>query len=238
MIPTVPQAESKDGSSATSELYTNKVNQYFSSARPDMLRFIPAGVSNVLEVGCGGGGFGAEVKKARQARVTGIEPFATAGAVAATRLDEVLHTTAEDGLRLLRGRMFDCIVFNDVLEHLVDPESVLVAAAALLDSRGILVASIPNMRYLPVLRALVFRGEWSYTTDGVLDRTHLRFFTRKSIAALFPSCGYRVHSLEGINSKDVSWKFRALSMLTLNAFDDTRYLQFAVVAGRDDTKPG
>ena len=229
-----PQAGSGDVASASPDPYAQKVGQYFGSSRPEMLAFIPASARDVLEVGCGGGGFGLEVKGARQARVTGIEPFASAAAAAATRLDEVLNTTAEQGLTLLRGRSFDCIVFNDVLEHLVDPESVLVAASGLLRANGILVASIPNMRYLPVLRALVLRGEWTYTSDGVLDRTHLRFFTRKSIADMFRTCGYRVHRLEGINSKPVSWKFRALSLLTLNAFDDTRFLQFAVVAVRGD----
>ena len=214
--------------------YADKPDLYFASLRPEMVQYVPSESKDVLEVGCGGGGFGAEVKKARRARITGIEPFANAADAAATRLDEVLQTSAEEGLYRLLGRTFDCIVFNDVLEHLVDPESALIAAAALLRPQGTLVASIPNMRYLPVLRGLVLRGEWRYTNEGVLDRTHLRFFTQKSIAEMFTVCGYNLDLLEGINPRPTSWKFRALNMLASNAFDDTRYLQFAVVA----TLPG
>jgi len=216
------------------DLYADKANQYFGSLRPEMVRYVPTDARTILEVGCGGGGFAAEVRKARNARVTGIEPFEAAAATAATRLDEVLQTGAAEGLSRLRGRLFDCIVFNDVLEHLVDPESALIAAAALLQPQGTLVASIPNMRYLPVLRGLVLRGEWRYTSEGVLDRTHLRFFTLKSIAEMFTACGYGIDILEGINPRPTSWKFRALNVLASNAFDDTRYLQFAVVA----TLPG
>lgn len=216
------------------DLYADKANQYFGSARPEMVRFIPEGVKDVLEVGCGGGAFAAAVRNTRRARFTGIEPFEAAAETAATRLDEVLQTSAEEGLSRLRGRLFDCIVFNDVLEHLVDPESALIAAAALLRPQGKVVASIPNMRYLPVLRGLVLRGEWRYTSEGVLDRTHLRFFTHKSIAEMFTACGYGVDVLEGINACSTSWKFRALNAITSNALDDMRYLQFAVVA----TLPG
>ena len=214
--------------------YAAKVDQYFKSMRPDMVGYIPADAKDVLDVGCGGGGFAAEVKKTRQVRFTGIEPFANAAAAAATRLDEVLQTSAEDGLGRLRGRAFDCIVFNDVLEHLVDPESVLVNAAELLRPGGVVVASIPNMRFLPVLKSLVMRAEWRYTSEGVLDRTHLRFFTHKSIAEMFVASGYLVRTLEGINPCPTSWKFRALNIVTSNAFADTRYLQFAIVATKAD----
>jgi 2-polyprenyl-3-methyl-5-hydroxy-6-metoxy-1,4-benzoquinol methylase len=210
--------------------YSNKVDWYFSSSRPEMLRYVPEDVKDVLEVGCGGGGFAAAVKAARRARVTAIEPFEAAAAVAATRLDEVVRADAHDGLSRLRGRQFDCIVFNDVLEHLVNPESALTEAAPLLRRGGVVVASIPNMRYLPVLRGLVLHGEWRYAKDGVLDRTHLRFYTAKSIAEMFAECGYRVRTLEGINSHPLSWKYRLLNLLASNAFDDTRHFQFAVVA--------
>ena len=217
--------------------YADKADKYFASSRPEMLRYVPSGARTILEVGCGGGAFAAEVRKARQARVTGIEPFEAAAEIAATRLDEVLQTGAQEGLSSLRGRLFDCIVFNDVLEHLVDPESALIAAASLLGPQGTLIASIPNMRYLPVLRALVLRGEWRYTSEGVLDRTHLRFFTKKSIAEMFTACGYRVDALDGINPRPTSWKFSALNAITSNALDDTRYLQFAVVAALPGSPP-
>jgi 2-polyprenyl-3-methyl-5-hydroxy-6-metoxy-1,4-benzoquinol methylase len=76
---------------------------------------------------------------------------------------------------------FDCIVCNDVLEHLITPWQVLGKLAILLKPGGHFVASIPNVQYWGVLKDLVFEGDWRYADEGVLDVTHLRFFTRRSI---------------------------------------------------------
>lgn len=216
----------------STDLYAAKTKTYFSGQRPEMLRFIPAAAGSVLEVGCGNGGFSAGLKQQRPVHVTAIEPFHAAAEVARSRVDVLLNMTAEDGVRALAGESFDCIVFNDVLEHLVDPESMLLAASALLKPGGTIVASIPNIRFLPVLRALVLRGEWRYTDEGVLDRTHLRFFTQNSIHEMFTANGYRVETLEGINSRRLSWKYRLMNLLSFNLLSDTRHPQFAVVAER------
>jgi 2-polyprenyl-3-methyl-5-hydroxy-6-metoxy-1,4-benzoquinol methylase len=216
----------------TADSYREKPATYFANARPEMLAYVPATVAHVLEIGCGSGGFGASVKAARRARVTGIEPHAEAAAAARAHLDEVLAVPVEQGLRELADTAFDCIVCNDVLEHLVDPEAVLVAAHRVLRSAGVVVASIPNVRYLPVLRSLVLDGDWRYADEGVLDRTHLRFFTMKSAAAMFARCGYRVRALEGINARSTSWKFSLLAAATRGAASDMRYQQIAIVAER------
>lgn len=214
----------------STNLYADKTEHYFGAQRPEMLRLIPRTARSVLEIGCGDGSFAAGLKQIRPVHVTAIEPFPRAAAVARSRVDVLLETGAEEGLRALAGQAFDCIVCNDVLEHLVDPESVLVAAAQLLAADGVVVASLPNVRYMPVLRALVLRGEWRYTNEGVLDRTHLRFFTQKSIREMFVATGYRLQRLEGINSRPLSWKYRVLNLISLNALEDTRHPQFALVA--------
>ena len=195
-----------------------------------MLRFIPADAVDILEVGCGNGAFASLLKETRTVRVTGIEPFDTAASSAREHMDVVIHASAEEGMRMLDGKSFDCIVFNDVLEHIADPASVLTAARSLLRSTGHIVASIPNVRYMPVLRDLLLRGEWTYADEGVLDRTHLRFFTAKSMRDMFVSCGYRVRVVEGINSLPINWKYRALNVLFRNSLDDIRHQQMAVVA--------
>lgn len=210
--------------------YDHKSADYFSERRGEMLRYVPASAACVLDVGCGRGGFGENLKSQRTARVIGIEQFPAAAAQARARLDEVIEGDAEYGMAQLPPTSVDCVVFNDVLEHLEDPWKALGAARRLLTADGVVVASIPNVRYMPVLKDLVLKGEWRYEDVGVLDRTHLRFFTHHSMRRLFVSCGYRIVEMNGINSITFPWKFGLLNRILLRALDDSRHPQFAIVA--------
>ena len=125
------------------------------------------------------------------------------------------------------GGTYDCIVFNDVLEHVVDPWSMLDRAKERLAPGGRIVASIPNVRHYIVVRNLALRGRWDYADWGVLDRTHLRFFTRASIEELFESADMAIETLAPINPITV----RRAAFL-VGPFRDMRYTQFAVVAHR------
>ncbi|HSV54430.1 MAG TPA: class I SAM-dependent methyltransferase [Burkholderiaceae bacterium] len=210
--------------------YEEKPDFYFNRERGEMLPFVPGTACRILEIGCGEGLFAAALKRQRPVEIIGIEPFAEAAREAATRIDQVHCVEIEQGLAKLHGEAFDCVVCNDVLEHLVDPWEVLRKLRALLRPGGTVVASIPNVRYMPVLKSLVLQGGWEYQDAGVLDRTHLRFFTQSGIRALFSQSGYRVNALQGINGIRFPWKFGLLNRLTLGALDDTRYVQFACVA--------
>lgn len=210
--------------------YDNKSADYFNERRSEMLRYVPVSAACVLDVGCGRGGFGESLKLQRSVRVIGIERFPAAAAQARTRLDEVIEEDAEQGMAQLLPASVDCVVFNDVLEHLVDPWNALDAAKRLLTAEGVVVASIPNVRYMPVLKELVLQGEWRYQDAGVLDRTHLRFFTHHSMRRLFASCGYQIVEMNGINSIHFPWKFGLLNRILLRSLDDARHPQFAIVA--------
>jgi hypothetical protein len=94
---------------------------------------------------------------------------------------------------------------------------------------GHLVASVPNVRHFPHLWRLIVAGEWEYTDEGILDRTHLRFYTRRSMRRLFETAGYRLLSQEGITPTR-SWKFRLVNLITFGRLSDARYLQFACIA--------
>jgi SAM-dependent methyltransferase len=192
--------------------------------RREMIPFIPPRTSTILDVGCSHGRFGETLKEADPHwRVVGIEPDPESAKDAEPHYDEVICGFYPDDLPA--GELFDCIVFNDVIEHVADPWSMLSAAREHLAPNGRIVASIPNVRYYVVVRDLLLRGKWDYTDWGVLDRTHLRFFTRKSIEELFPHCGYVIETLTPINPINLR-----RASLVAGRFKDMRYQQFAVVA--------
>ena len=193
-------------------------------SRREMLPFIPAGVSTILDVGCSRGLFGAELRRADPAwKLYGIEADPVTAREAEAHYDRVTCGYFPDDLDV--GETFDCIVFNDVLEHVVDPWATLDRAREHLATGGHVVASIPNVRHVIVVRDLLLRGRWDYADWGVLDRTHLRFFTRSSIEALFASAGMEIERLTPINPIGL----RRASLL-VGRFRDMRFTQFAVVA--------
>jgi 2-polyprenyl-3-methyl-5-hydroxy-6-metoxy-1,4-benzoquinol methylase len=217
--------------------YEAKPRCYFEETRSEMLPFVPADCRRVLDVGCSSGGFGALLKATRQLEVWGVEPFESAAAQAAQKLDRVIYGgfSAEAALP---EATFDCVIFNDVLEHVVDPAAAIRYASRLLTPGGVVVASIPNIRHFPTIWRLLVHGEWKYREWGTLDKTHLRFFTRSSIIEMFEAEGYRVRGTTGINSyvgvPNASarvWRlYKAINALCLNKFEDMKFQQFAVVA--------
>lgn len=216
--------------------YDSKPFSYFEYSRPEMQAFIPAGCKRVLDVGCGQGNFGEQLKQSRGLEVWGLEPVAAAAAQAVTKLDRVLEGIFDEGADLPTAS-FDAIIFNDVLEHLMDPGAALRLCHKLLTPGGAVVASIPNIRYFLTQWEVLVKKQWRYEDSGILDRTHLRFFTQPTMLALFTECGYEVEKITGINAftggTSRKWlAYRILNGLTLNSMADMKFLQFAVVARR------
>lgn len=209
--------------------YENKPGGYY-SVREEMLGFVPSGVSRVLDVGCGEGHFGQLLKTKRGVEVWGVEISQAAAQLAKTRLDSVLVGDIAAVIKELDDNLFDCIIFNDVLEHFSNPWEVLTNINSKLKDSGYIVASIPNVRYFENIKSLLLKKKWKYVDAGILDITHLRFFTAKSIEEMFEMSGYRVVSIDGINGPRFPWKFGLLNVLMLNSLKDMRYLQFACVA--------
>lgn len=210
--------------------YADKRPQYFDGPRRAMLAFVPLQARRILEIGCGDGRFAASLKARGPVEITGIELNAEAGERARARMDLVHVADLETAPPVLPQAYFDCLICNDVLEHLRDPWQVLRHLRASLVPGAKVVASLPNLRFLAVMKDLLLRGDFSYQDEGVLDRTHLRFFTRRTLRALFEDSGYEVVQLQGINSRVRGWKFDLLDKLTGGRVDDMRYVQFAVVA--------
>jgi 2-polyprenyl-3-methyl-5-hydroxy-6-metoxy-1,4-benzoquinol methylase len=222
---------------ATDGNVPENVGPYFRVVRSEMLEFVPPNATAILDVGCADGTFGSLLKKQRHVEVWGIEPNQSAANSAAQKLDRVICDAFDRSLALPAGK-FDCIIFNDVLEHMLDPASALSLARALLGSGGCVVASIPNIRHFPTVWKLVICGEWEYKEFGILDETHLRFFTRLSIIRLFQEAGFTIQRIDGINSfhslgpDDPSlWRrYYLFSWLPIPGIKDMRYQQFAIVA--------
>ena len=214
--------------------YEAKQESYFEHSRPEMHPFIPTACRRLLDVGCGRGSFGAGVKAKFGCETWGIEPEPKAAQLAAQRLDHVLEGCFGPEAEL-PSDYFDCIVFNDVLEHMVDPAMALDYARKLLTKEGVLVASVPNVAHFATVWNLVMEGNWEYKDEGTLDRTHLRFFTRRSMIKMFESEKYEVTRAEGINGrnprKSFLWTiYRLIALLPKSSIQEMRYLQFAIVA--------
>jgi 2-polyprenyl-3-methyl-5-hydroxy-6-metoxy-1,4-benzoquinol methylase len=198
--------------------------------RLDMVSYIPHNVHTLLDVGCGDGQFGYTCKQTMNVEFWGIELFAKEAEKAKGRLDTILVGDIECDELALPEYYFDCIIFNDVLEHLRYPWIVLNKIKQYLKPDGYVVASIPNIRYYEIAKRYLLNKDWQYVDYGVMDKTHLRFFTIVSIRTMFERCGYSIVILEGIKHITFPWKFNLLNRFLNNRLDDMRYLQFACVA--------
>ncbi len=209
--------------------YENKDEKYYHLERDEMLVYLPKNANKVLEVGCGAGNFAKSIKIRNNAEVWGIELMDDEAKRAAEIIDKVLSGPCEEHIKNLPDNYFDAIFFNDVLEHLVDPYSVLKNIKSKLSKDGVVISSIPNIRYHSALKSLVINKDWKYMDHGIMDKTHLRFFTKKSIVNMYEDAGYEVKLHEGIN-KTRSLKPWLYNLLFLFTALDMRNLQYATVA--------
>ena len=198
---------------------------YFGQTRLEIISFVPKDINSILDIGCGNGSFLKLIKEQTGAETWGIEMVTEVAENAKNKVDNILTGRIEDLLDSIPDSYFDCITFNDVLEHLLEPEKVLKIIGSKLSEKGIIIASIPNVRYFFNLYGLLIKKDWEYKNSGILDSTHLRFFTQKSMRQMFEKAGYLILKQEGINKID-SVKFRLFNLLTLGIFRDTKYLQF------------
>lgn len=173
---------------------------YYNCHRQDLSRLITPGNNRILDVGCGEGLLGKNLKQQGLAsEVVGIEILPDVAKVAETRLDRVICWDIEMrmGRLELDQESFDYIICGDVLEHLRDPWEVVKVLVALLKDDGFLIVSVPNIRHYSVMFSLLFLGEWKYEYHGIMDRTHLRFFTQKTVVHMLVDSGMYILSCEG-----------------------------------------
>ena len=207
--------------------------EYHIKERREILPFVPKTCSTLLDIGCASAEFGALVKRERQnVQVWGVEVNATVAAAAAAKIDRVITSDFASDIDL-PDNYFDVVTFNDCLEHFPDPFPPLELAKRKLKPGGTLICSLPNVRYADNMRHLIMEMDWRYEGWGVRDRTHLRFFTRKSMIRTIEEAGYAVVSIDGINESEYylrNFTMRVLRRLFRKWTEDMLYQQYVVVA--------
>jgi SAM-dependent methyltransferase len=169
---------------------------YPDHANNDLLERIPLSAGVVLDVGCSTGALGAAYKRLNpRARLLGIDKNPVPAALAARRLDQVAVVDVEhDPLPFTLDRPIDCIVYGDVLEHLSDPWPVLRRHAEALSDDGSMLICVPNMQHWSFADRLL-RGTWKYEPDGLLDETHLRWYSLETMREGLEAIGLVPHEV-------------------------------------------
>lgn len=160
---------------------------------PGILRLWMPEHVRVLDVGCGTGALTLRATTGKHNDVIAIEPDAVRADVARSRGLKVICGLLDDSVIAEHGP-FDVVVLSDVIEHVAAPSQMLELAARALKPQGVIIASVPNVAHWTV-RARLLLGRFDYTPTGIMDATHLRWFTRKSLRSLFESCDLRVTDL-------------------------------------------
>lgn len=166
-----------------------KAADYYASDRTDFLDWVGGNYERVLDVGCGAGSNAAWYRRHGAREIVGVEIDPASAAQATAALDQVICQPIEAAVDTLEGT-FDLIVCADVLEHLVDPWSVVREFTRLATVETCLAVSMPNIRFLPALLQIAFGRGFAYEERGIFDSTHLRFFTRRNAALMLRDGGW------------------------------------------------
>ena len=207
--------------------YAEKKSSYYDLVREEILNLIPGSTKHLLDVGCGMGTISSLAKKKFNIEeVVGIEKFENAASVAATKLDKVICGDIESLQLDYADNYFDCILCADILEHLINPENVLRKLRTLLNDNGVLITSLPNIRHIvPLLKILLDKLE--YEESGVLDKTHLRFFTLHTMKKMFEETGFEIQRIE--NNRSISLKFKIANIITFGLFKPFSIYQYIFI---------
>ena len=209
--------------------------RYFEFTRREILPHLPARVGRMLDVGCGSGATGGAVREARAVEWAGGVELVEAEAERAGQTCDKVWSVDIQTERIeaeIEPGSLDLILCLDILEHLVDPWSVVDRLSPLLAPDGRMILSVPNIRNWKFLFRLAFKGDFTYTDAGLLDRTHLRFFVRGTAVALAEHGGLGVTFVGGAQGWKPMDTRRLLSLATFGALDDLMVKQWLVVAAR------
>jgi 2-polyprenyl-3-methyl-5-hydroxy-6-metoxy-1,4-benzoquinol methylase len=231
-----PKSKLSDARSTVAAIYDDKPASYFANARHDIVALLPTGPeSSILELGCGAGGTGRAVLAAGKAgRYVGLELNEGAARTAAQSLTDVLVGDVETLDLSPYAGQFDALLISEVLEHLTDPWSTLTRLTACLKPGGAVFASSPNISHWQVIRDLAL-GRFDYVGTGVMDRTHLRWFTPASYGRLFEQAGVEVQLIRPL--VPLRWKAKLINRLTAGRFAHLFMPQIMIIGRRGPDGP-
>jgi 2-polyprenyl-3-methyl-5-hydroxy-6-metoxy-1,4-benzoquinol methylase len=174
------------------EYYVHYPIKHSRRSSHDYARRFTGSNNEVLDIGCGEGFFAAELVRDGN-RVSGVDalPDASQRGILEQYVSMDLNAPAATLFEKLAGRQFDRVLLLDVLEHLVQPEQLLAGAKAALRKDGFVVVSLPNVANFTV-RLMFLMGRFEYAERGIMDRTHLHFYTRKTARRMLEECGYEI----------------------------------------------
>jgi len=207
---------------------------------PGIIRSLMPANARVLDVGCGAGGLTVAINTGKNNVVHCVEPDPERAAAARERGLSVVSGAFDEAFTATAG-LFDAILFGDVLEHLADPAGMLALARRCLTPGGVIIVSVPNIAHWSVRVRLLF-GRFDYRDGGIMDATHLRWFTRKTLLAMLAHAGFaasEVHASAGLWMEEYArkpfsllpWRGRRFIILRLvRAFPSLMACQYVVAA--------
>lgn len=165
---------------------------YYDHDQTALLNLVTVPVNSVLEIGCASGNMLRHYLDRNVSRATGVEYVPSVADLARARCPEATIFSGDvDSISSEElGRDYDLLLTSFVLEHVTDPWRTLGRLATLLRPGGQLVGALPNVRHWSVTLPLILKGKWEYTDEGILDRTHYRFFSRSTIIELLNATGF------------------------------------------------
>jgi len=212
-----------------SDFFKDDKSRYYKMSKKEFLPLIPEGNNVILDLGCGAGQFGRVLRELNKAsEVIGVEIYPLAAEEAAKYYTKVYQHNVES-LVLPYAEYFDYVICGDILEHLIDPWSMLTKINRMLKYGGELICSIPNIRYWKIITDLVLNGRWEYTDAGILDSTHLRFFTKSSFMGMLHNANYRITWLH----MSIHGKKKFANIVTFGMFSEFLATQIMISARKD-----
>ncbi|WP_373000131.1 class I SAM-dependent methyltransferase [Sulfurimonas sp.] len=220
-------------------MYDKKEKIYFHNVRKELLDLIPEENKNghVLEIGAGEGNTLVYAKENGLANhIYGVELCKIENSNQTSELfSDFIIGNIENIDLPFEELKFDVIICGDVLEHLVDPYEVIDKLKKHLKDDGVIIASIPNIREWRTMKTILIKGDFKYSDEGILDKTHLRFFTKKNILELFENKDFNINKIISSNKDDALKylkKLRPLKFLSRFFFEELFTIQYYVVASK------
>jgi len=220
------------------EIYLKKGISYFINPRLDLISLMPTdSFQKVLEIGMGGGDTLVYIKRNKLAsEVVGVDLVELPDSNQHNSLiDKTYFFNVETEEFPFEKNYFDVIIVGDILEHLIDPLKVLKKLAQVLKPHGLILISIPNIRDIKAIYSILMKGRFQYTTEGIFDKTHLRFFCKKDMIDLIKSVDeftvLKIFPIQEIASNSPNRKL--FNKLTFRIFEQFLSSQYIFIAKKN-----